>query len=166
MDKESGLFDATNRKVPGPFSIERPEFVISAFASPRPKSWAAQLLYNPTLSTTLTEAHPDPKTAKGLRRNADGSFDLKKAKSICREVVRNQMIFEEYVRVILQKVSVVKNMASITSKLHAIYTTIMEKMAMSYYEDKMCWEGRHEDEEDERMRSEGIFSRPHGFIAM
>jgi hypothetical protein len=184
FSKGSGLKCMDLDKVPGKFSVEYPEFVIEAFAAPKAKSYACRLLYNPDLVTgeplggvqpqnseVLKKLEKSLKRTNAFERDADGlrvrrtdtnSWELKKAKSICSTVARNQMTFEEYEGVIQGQGEVRKTMAGLMSHKHRVYTENVSKRAFGYYDDKRDVLGEHTDEWGQ-LQPAGVFTHAHGF---
>jgi hypothetical protein len=108
------LFDKTNAKVIGKFKDETKGVRVLEFVGPKPKMYALR-----------TEDGEVKKTAKGVS-----------------QPVKRDLGFEEYKATVFNQSTIIKEMYSIRSFKHELYTIATTKVALNAYCNKRYW---HDD---------------------
>ncbi len=106
--KEHELYSETNKKVIGKFKEEEAGNIISEFIALRSK-----------LYSYLTDKDC-----------------IKKCKGVKKQIVKNEITFEEYRKVLLEKIPIEKQMSVFRSREHQLYTEKMTKVALDANDDK------------------------------
>ncbi|XP_064644737.1 uncharacterized protein LOC135498413 [Lineus longissimus] len=107
--KDHPLYDETNKKVIGKFKDEEAGKVISEFIALRAK-----------LYSYITDKDEEVKKCKGVKK----------------QVVKNEVTFEDYKSVLLSKIPIEKRMNVFRSRNHQLYTEQVSKVALDSNDDK------------------------------
>ncbi|XP_064653079.1 uncharacterized protein LOC135503432 [Lineus longissimus] len=107
--KDHALFSEANKKVIGKFKDEEAGHVITEFIALRSK------LYSYT-----TDKDDEVKKCKGIKKN----------------VVKNEISFEDYKQVLLEKIPIEKSMNVFRSRNHQLYTEKVSKVALDAMDTK------------------------------
>ena len=108
-DHLSGIKNGINKKVPGKFKDELGGEPIISYAGPRAK-----------LYSYLTLSNIEEKKAKGIKKYA----------------IKNKLIFEDFKECVLNKTTKRITQSNIRSYNHEVYTEIINKVALNWYDDK------------------------------
>ena len=106
---QSGIKNGINKKVPGKFKDELGGEPIIAYAGPRAK-----------LYSYLTLSNIEEKKAKGIKKYA----------------IKNKLIFEDFKECVLNRTTKRITQSNIRSYNHEVYTEIINKVALNWYDDK------------------------------
>ena len=108
-DHQSDIPTGVNKKVIGMFKDEAGGKQITEFAGLRPKNYAYLM---------------------------DEDHEVKKCKGIKKVVVKNDITFQDYKNCVLNKETQMRQMNIIRSHKHDVYTERVNKVALSYEDDK------------------------------
>ena len=108
-DHKSGIRSGVNKKVPGKFKDELGGEIINEYAGVRSKLYAYLTLNNK---------------------------EEKKAKGIKKYVIKNKLLFKDFKDCVLNKTTKRITQSNIRSYDHKVYTEIINKIAMNWYDDK------------------------------
>ena len=111
VDHPSGIKSGVNKKVPGKFKDELGGEIIREYAGVRSK-----------LYSYLTLNNKEEKRAKGIKKYA----------------IKNKLIFNDYKNCVLNKTTKRITQSNIRSYDHKVYTEIVNKVALNWYDDKRC----------------------------
>ena len=106
---KSGIRNGINKKVPGKFKDELGGEPIISYAGPRAK-----------LYSYLTLSNVEEKKAKGIKKYA----------------IKNKLMFEDFKECVLNKTTKRITQSNIRSYDHEVYTEIINKVALNWYDDK------------------------------
>ena len=106
---QSEIKNGINKKVPGKFKDELGGEPIIAYAGPRAK-----------LYSYLTLTNIEEKKAKGIKKYA----------------IKNKLIFDDFKECVLNKTTKRITQSNIRSYNHEVYTEIINKVALNWYDDK------------------------------
>ena len=106
---QSGIRNGINKKVPGKFKDELGGEPIIAYAGPRAK-----------LYSYLTLSNVEEKKAKGIKKYA----------------IKNKLIFNDFKECVLNRTTKRITQSNIRSYNHEVYTEIINKVALNWYDDK------------------------------
>ena len=109
VDHPSGIKSGVNKKVPGKFKDEMGGEIIKEYAGVRSK-----------LYSYLTLNNVEEKKAKGIKKYA----------------IKNKLIFNDYKDCVLNKTTKRVNQSNIRSYDHKVFTEIVNKVALNWYDDK------------------------------
>ena len=126
--------DNTNKKVVGVFKEELQLLLMKEFTALNPTIYSY-------IKATLEElACYHPELYKYDKNNVDKSLmevNTKKLKGVSKVVVKNEITHEDYNNVIETNEVIKRDVISIRSFNHQIYTNKMTKVALTSYYDKM-----------------------------
>lgn len=110
---EDNIYDIKrhNKKVPGKFSDELNGTIVTRFVAARAKCYALE--------------------TKGFKNKI-----IKKAKGVKKNVLQNQITFDDYYKCVKENCIEVREQYSIRSKGHEVYTISMRKIALNPFDDK------------------------------
>ena len=108
-DHQSGIRNGVNKKVPGKFKDELGGEIIKEYAGVRAKLYAY-----------LTLNNEEEKKAKGIKKYA----------------IENKLIFKDFKDCVLNKTTKRITQSNIRSYDHKLYTEIINKVALNWYDDK------------------------------
>ena len=109
VNHPSGIRSGVNKKVPGKFKDELGGEIIKEYAGVRSK-----------LYSYLTLNNVEEKKAKGIKKYA----------------IKNKLIFNDYKDCVLNKTTKRITQSNIRSYDHKVYTEIVNKVALNWYDDK------------------------------
>ena len=112
-DKVHKCYDETNKKVLGRYKDECNGKIITDFIALRPKCYSFKILGE--------------------------DKEYKKCKGVAKHIVKRNMTFEEYDKVLQTNEVIHKSFNSIRSKKHKIYSIATTKVGLSSYENKKYW---------------------------
>ena len=107
--KEHEIYSETNKKVIAKFKDESPDEVISEFIALRSK-----------LYSYVTNDLNEVKKCKGIKKN----------------VIKNEISFEEYMKVLIEKIPIEKQMNVFRSRSHQLFTEKITKVALDGMDQK------------------------------
>ena len=109
VDHKSGIISGVNKKVPGKFKDELGGEIINEYAGVRSKLYAY-----------LTLNNGEQKKAKGIKKYA----------------IKNKLLFKDFKDCVLNKTTKRITQSNIRSYDHKVYTEIINKVALNWYDNK------------------------------
>ena len=130
------LKDNTNKKVLGKFKDENNSLLITEFLALNPKVYSFKSV---TVNEKYKEQHKDDIYKRKYEEILDNTYckNKKTLKGVSKIVVKKQITHDDYETVLNTDKTINKEVTSIRSFNHQLFTYVQDKTALTSYYDKM-----------------------------